>query len=165
MAQAADHVDTQAQKLAAGEEENIFAKAAASGDSSKVCEEIRKLADDYNHLLEVLQKSSGELNRFYAKSLKDLAAGNQEALESVGVSVGKDGRLSVDSDRLAAAGIEELEKVFGGKGSFVSGTSFLSSRIADNARAEAESLSNLYGSNGRQNAGTGAGYGKYDLWG
>lgn len=160
--QAAEGLDTQAKKLCAGGEENIFAKAK-DGDASGICREAEKLAENYNSVLDVLSKSPDGLNAFYLKSLKSLADKNKSELESVGITLEKDGRLSVDKDKLAAAGLEKLKNVFGEEGSFAPGVSFISSRIADNARAEAESILSMYGSNGMQkDAGT---YGKYDLWG
>ena len=160
--QSAESLDTQAKKFSAGGEENIFVKAK-DGDTSDICKEVEKLAENYNSVMDALSKSSDGLNTFYLKSLKGLADKNKSELESVGISLDKNGRLSVDKDKLAAADIEELKKVFGEEGSFAPGVSFISSRVADNARAEAESISSLYGSNGMQK-GAGA-YGKYDLWG
>ena len=157
----AQSLDTQAKKFAAEGEENIFAKAK-DGDTSGICKEAEQLAEGYNEMLSLLKKNPDGMNALYFKTLKSFADGNKAELESVGISVGKDGLLSVDKDKLAAADAESLKKVFGEESSFVPGVSFIASKVADNARAEAESISSLYGSNGKQTGG--GSYGKYDFW-
>lgn len=159
---AAESLDAQAKKFAAEGEENIFAKIK-DGDTSAICKEAEQLAEGYNEVMSLLKKNPDGMNPVYLKALKSFADDNKEALESVGISVGKDGLLSVDKDKLAAADAEALKRVFGAESSFVPGVSFIASKASDNARAEAESISSLYGANGNQISGSG--YGKYDFWG
>lgn len=158
----ADNLDAQAKKFASEGEKNIFVKAK-EGDTSEICKEAQRLAENYNEMLDLLRKNPDGMNALYYKTLKSFADENKNALESVGISVGKDGKLSVDKDRLWGADMESLEKIFGAESSFTPGISFIASRVADNAEAEAESLSGIYGSNGRQTGGES--YGKYDFWG
>ncbi|MCM1307850.1 MAG: hypothetical protein NC223_04545 [Butyrivibrio sp.] len=158
----AESLGAQAEKFAAEGEKNIFA-GAEGGDTSKICGEAVKLAEGYNEMLEMLKKNPDGMNAFYLKALKEIAGDGRQALESVGITVGKDGALSVDKDKLAAADAEALAKAFGADGSFAPGVSFIAAKVADSARAEAESLSSVYGANGRQtDMGS---YGKYDFWG
>ncbi len=94
--------------------------------------------------------------------LKEAAGGNSESLASIGFNVSKDGKITVDSEKLKAADIDTLEKVLGSSSDFTSKLSFVAGRVSDNARAGAESISSQYGPEGNLLAATA---GKYSFWG
>ena len=87
---------------------------------------------------------------------------HSEALKTAGITIGKDGTLSLDKNKLKEADVESLEKLFGPSGSFSEKVAFLGDRIADNAGANALSYSSKYNSNGNSYASLGN---KYDIWG
>lgn len=144
----AESLTKAAQNLAAEGENSIFAKAKESGDAKAVYNEIELLAEGYNDTVKKLQKDSNTLSQFYLQQLKKIPSDSKTALEAVGITVGKDGLLSIDKDKMKASSVEDLEKVFGKEGPVSSKLAFLSERTADNARAVTESASSQYTASG-----------------
>ena len=103
-----------------------------------------KVVEDFNDTLKYLRQTSGVLNDFYRQSLKETVAGKRKELESIGISVAMDGSLSLNQDKLAGAEEETVKKVLGASGDFYKRVTAVASRAADNARANAESISSQY---------------------
>lgn len=144
----ANELFMQAQKFMDDGEGSLFAKAEKTGDTSELCKEVEKLADKYNGVLKNMKNATNPLDKLYCQSLKEIAEDNEDRLKAVGISIDKDGSMSVNRDKLKSASLEDLKKALGEDSSFSSGLTFLSYRIADNAGANAGSLSNNYLSNG-----------------
>lgn len=140
-----------------------FVKAKESGDNKEIYDNAAALVESYNNTLKALKTASGTLNDFYRQSMVDLISDNSEALESIGITMGKDGSLSLDKEKLEAADLETLEKVLGPKSDLTKKLSYLAGKISDNAESNLDSLSSQYGSNG--SAYTAAMSSKYNFWG
>ena len=147
-AEAASRLGIQSKKFTAEEEDSLFAKAASTGDTTELCTETEMLAKRYNELLADMKNTSGTLNEFYKKSLKDLTYEYREDLENLGITISKEGELAIDKEKLKNASLEMYEKVLGEKSIFPKQLSFLSSRIMDHASANLENLSGSYLPNG-----------------
>lgn len=158
----ADRLQKRAGSLAAKGENSLFAKARESKDTEEVCREVQALVEDYNNTMKILRSTSGPLNDYYRQMLQEAAAGNSKSLSGIGITVSKDGKLTVDSEKLKAADIDALEAALGEAGSFTSKVSFLAGRVSDNAEAGTKSLTNQYGANGSLLAASGS---KYSFWG
>ncbi len=158
----AGQLQKRADNLAAKGEDSLFAKARESKSTEELCKEAQALAQEYNNALKILQSAPGPLNGYYCQMLKEAAGGNSESLASIGFNVSKDGKITVDSEKLKAADIDTLEKVLGSSSDFTSKLSFVAGRVSDNARAGAESISSQYGPKGSLLAATA---GKYSFWG
>ncbi len=158
----ASQLQKTADNLAAKGENSLFAKARESKSTEELCKEAQALVQEYNNALNILQSAPGALNDYYCQMLKDAAGGNSESLAGIGISLSKDGKMTVDTEKLKAADIDTLEKVLGASGDFTSKVSFVAGRISDNARAGAESLTSQYGANGNLLAAAGS---KYSFWG
>lgn len=156
-----EELNRQLDKLQAEGDDSLFDKARESGDTSELCGEIKTLAARYNSLLSEVKQSTDAMDMFYKKSMQDLVNENSEDLAKIGISVGKKGNLEVDAAKLAAASIEDLEKVFGAKSSFASRLSFVSASIGRNADGNLESISRSYLSDGNLSS-AGSYYSKYD---
>lgn len=72
------------------------------------------------------------------------------SLSEVGISIGKDNTLSVDSDKLKSASIDSLKRVFNGPTSFASQTASRSGSISQ-AAARASSPASTYNRTGSYN--------------
>lgn len=144
----AGRLQQKADSLAAKGEDSLYAKAKESGSTEEVCRELEALVEDYNNTMKILQSTPGPLNDYYRQMLQEAAEGNSKSLADVGVTISRGGKLTVDADRLKAADVDTLEKVLGASGGFTSKVSFVAGRVADNARAGAESLTSQYGANG-----------------
>ncbi|MCM1181114.1 MAG: hypothetical protein NC347_12710 [Clostridium sp.] len=158
----ADDLFQNTEKFLAEGEKNLFANAEKSGDYKDVYEEIASLAEHYNSTLSILKGTSGALNNYYSIMLSEAASANRDLLAEVGMTVGKDGKVSVDAEKLKDADKEQLKKVFGKDSDFMEKLAFLSEHISDNAQSYADSISNQYNAAGNTYS---AGSSKYDFLG
>ncbi|MDE6714021.1 MAG: hypothetical protein K2K20_09815 [Lachnospiraceae bacterium] len=159
---AAEELDTIAQKLSASGKDSIWEKVKESGDTTEITKKAQELVEKYNQLLESMKDTSGALNEFYKRSLKELPDQHKEALAEIGITTKKDSSLEIDQEKLKGASLEQLEKVFGKDSKLTSRISYVSSRIADNASANLENLSGSYLPDGNT---TSTHLNKYDFWG
>lgn len=157
----AGRLQKSADKLAAKGENSLYEKAKESNDTEEICKETQTLVEEYNNTMKILQSDPGPLNNYYYEMLQEAASGNREALESVGITVSKNGKMTVDSDKLKAADADTLEKALGSSG-FTSKVSFVAGRVSDNAQAGTKSLASQYGADGSLHAASGS---KYSFWG
>lgn len=158
----ADQLQQKADVFAQEGEKSLFAKAKESGSSQEIYNAVKELVEQYNNTASALKNTTGPLNDYYRQMLKEAAQENSKALGSIGVTVSKNGTLGIDEDKLQAAGVEELEKILGGDSDFIKKTSFLASRISDNAQANRESRSSQYTASG---TAYNAASGRYDFKG
>lgn len=159
--QSAENLKSAADKLAAGGEQSLFEQAKASGDNEKLYSGVKSFVDNYNSVLSDLRKNASPLNTYYSQMLREAADGNSGALENIGITVGRDGKLSIDSEKMKAASVDDIEKIFGASSSFASKTSFIAGKISSNAQANLQSVSSQYNSNGDLYAQLAS---KFDFW-
>lgn len=159
--QKAEELEERLKRFLKKEEVSIFDKARESGSTEEICELVKKLAGNYNSTLSAGTLVSEPLNNFYFEMLKEATADNKEELEKIGILISvKDGKLSVDSEKLKSCDVDTLESILGNDGDFQKKTALIAGKIADNAGANAESFTSSYGSDGKISAYTA---GKYDF--
>ncbi|MCM1118024.1 MAG: hypothetical protein NC543_01480 [bacterium] len=144
----AGQLQKRADSLAAKGEGSLYAKAKESGNTEEICKELEALAEEYNNTIKALQSAPGPLNDYYCQMLRGAATENSKALAEAGISVSKNGKLTVDGEKLKSADVDTLERVLGASGDFSSKVSFLAGRISDNAEAGIKSLGSQYNSTG-----------------
>lgn len=142
-------------------EGDLFERARNSGSTREVCDSVKEMLDNYNSTLKALRTSSNTMNDFYRQMLTEVAYDNRESLEGVGITFKKDGTAIIDEEKLQAADVDSLEKVFGKDSDFAKKTAFLAERISDNVEANVESLSSRYNASGNSYY---AASNKYDFW-
>lgn len=143
-------------------EENIFSKAEESGDKQEIYDRVQTFVENYNSTLSALKNTSSPLDQYYYQMMQEAAEENSEKLESIGITISKTGTAALDKDKLAAADIDTLEQTLGASSDFSKKAVFLASRISDNARTNAESLSSRYSAKGDVYS---AMSNKYEFWG
>lgn len=148
METAVDDVLEQLTLMADEGEESLFGKAKADGDNTEICKTVEKLVEEYNQAIKELSSGQDALLSSCAPALKQVASQNKEALQKLGITMEKDGTLKVDSEKLKAADIESLEKVFGNSGTFSVRTAYVLSQASEYAAANAESLTSQYDASG-----------------
>ena len=158
----ADQLSEAASVFMATGEDSLFSKARESGDNQDVYNVVEDFVGKYNSTLSALKNTSSTLNDYYSQMLKSAASDNKEALESIGISVAKDGRLSVDKDKLKGADLDTLEKVLGNTTGFTKKAAYAAGRVSDNARTNQRSLSSQYSSTGSLYSALAS---KYNLYG
>lgn len=162
MEKAAEKLGKQADQFNATGEESLLTKAKATGDYTDVYKEIETLISEYNSTLSILQSVQSNMNSFYAQNMKDLISEHSEALESIGITVDKSGKLQLNKEKLEAADKENIAKVLGSEGKLSAKLSFLAGRVENNAQSNLESASVGYSMNGDF---TSAYHNKYDYRG
>ena len=118
------------------------------GNTEELKQTAENLVETYNKTCKSLRTGNSTLDQFYLTRLKDVAAEYKEGLLSVGISVEKDGLLSINKEKLGNADRDSLINAFGGESKFGERIGFIGERIADNASKMAGSISNRYGSDG-----------------
>lgn len=156
----ADLLQKQAEKFTA-DGNSILDKFQTDGENKEIYDEIEKMVAGWNDTQKQLQSLPGTLNDFYGQMLRQAATENKEALSDIGITIGKDGSLKLNSDKLKKAAIDSLKKVLGGSESFAEKTGFLAGRISDNASANMNSVSGQYNASGDMYS---AFVNRYDFW-
>ena len=143
--------------------DNIFAKAKESGDNADIVKNVKTLIEQYNEVRKQLERdASSPINAYYNQTLGQLASKNKEELSKVGITIGKDGSMTIDESKLKEASVEDLESLFGSKSEFIQKMQYLASHVSNNVSAQIESLGNQYG----QDANSFSSYisNKYNWW-
>lgn len=142
--------------------QKLYEDAKESGDTKEICAYAEKLVKYYNSTVKSLKdtSTSATLNEYYRQTFVGLASNEEEALNSIGITRGKDGNLNLDQEKLKQADVDTLEKVLGGE--FTSKLSFLADRVADNAKVNAGAIASQYNAWGNSYF-TEAN--KYNFWG
>ena len=159
---AADQLSKAASVFMATGDDALFSKARESGDNQDVYNAVEDFVGKYNSTLSALKNTSSTLNDYYSQMLKSAASDNKEALESIGITIAKDGSLSVDKDKLKETDIDTLEKVLGNTKGFTQKAAYVADRVSDNAHTNQSSLSSQYSSTGSLYSALAS---KYNLYG
>ena len=143
-------------------EEGLFSTAKKENDYKEIYNTIEKLINSYNNIIDNSKYITGTLESFYTKMLKEIPSEDSELLNSVGITVTKDDKIEFNSEKLKLVDTETLEKVFGNDSEFITKIAYVTSKIADNAEANVESLSSSYNQIGNIYSSVNN---KYDFWG
>ncbi len=123
-------------------------KVDEGGVGTDIADQVAGFVAAFNENLNNLKQSTDILDKYYHQSIKETGQQNKYALEEIGITVGSNGLLTLDKEKLAGADAEKVKAVFGSKGDFLKRISYVSSRIEDNAAANVESASSRYNSRG-----------------
>ena len=108
---------------------NGIGKAQISSDnvdSKKVVDAVKKFASDYNNVVNFLDKNSSKSNKI--KGLADSFEAikyKSNSLSEIGITVGDDGKLSINEDKLksvANSDYKKIKNIFGGSSGIASDT-------------------------------------------
>ena len=156
---ATENLLTQAEGFIDESEEGLFTEAVQSGDNTKLCEAVRNLAELYNGLLTATKDcASSALQQFYYQNLKSAATDSSEQLAEIGITVGTDGKLTVDDDKMSECTADELKQVFGVDSEFMAKLVFVSVKIGSNAASYVESSRSTYTQTGSTTTTYGSSY-------
>lgn len=130
-------------------------KTDSEYDYDSIYKEVSNFVESYNSLIK--NSSSEELSSLNKVALRTLAntKTNSKTLSSVGISVGKDGTLSIDRDRFNEADISSIKSLFSGSGSFADTTASRAS-IMKNTAANKLSNSKVYTAEGTSSEDSGS---------
>lgn len=146
--ESADRLEQYADALNATGNKSLFEEAKKSGDSTEVCGEVEKMVSAYNDLLGRMRTDMSTMGRFYYESLKAVTADHKDELSALGITMDKNGKLSIDKEKLKSADLSRLESVFGAEGTLTSRLNLIAGKVADSAEASLKSASSQYNAAG-----------------
>ncbi len=134
-----------------------LSKAMSGTDREKQYDAAKSFVDSYNDLYSSVKNSRNAFVSGRTTVMTNTAEAYSGTLESAGVTVGKDGSLSIDKDKFMAANSKAVDRAFGRSSSFTG--SAVSQAVSVSRYADSESFSGFGGYNSY------GGYSKNDLFG
>ena len=101
----------------------------SSYDADKLVGGIKDFAKSYNSVLSASATSTDTKLRKSVSDMQSLTKANADGLSRAGISIGKDGQLSVDEDKLKSADVTKLKSLFNGAGSYGAQTAAYASQV------------------------------------
>lgn len=107
-------------------------------DKTKVYSAVKDFVDSYNSMIEGMNSVGGTSNSSYKEELTALIKKNSEKLSKAGITLDKDGKLSLDEEVLKNADVEDIKKAF------YSNTDFTEEVATKSIYVEANAISAMY---------------------
>ena len=138
--------------MAVGEKTEVSEK-----DRASMISDIKSFVSNYNSAYSALGDLQGTANQLYMTMAGKVTESYTDALEKIGITMAKDGTLSIDKEVLEAADFEDIKSVLGSKDSYAAEISDRFGIIEQYASSSISSLDRLYGTstynrNGSYNA-------------
>lgn len=134
-------------------------KKAHENDRESLLSGIKSFITDYNLVHSALNDISGTVNLAFRRMLDSTISTEKTALGEIGISVAKNGELSVDEKALSGADEEKIKALFAKEDSFADKISTKMKAIESSATSSLTALNKLYGSTSTYNKyGTGNSY-------
>lgn len=114
-------------------------------DRDAIAEKVQNFVDSYNDAYAAASNSSvkGTFNAGLAMATG--TATNSKLLSAVGISIGEDGKLSLDKDALKEADISDLKSLFSGHGSYADSIGARATMMINSSMNMANSIYNSAG--------------------
>ncbi len=116
-------------------------------DKDRLSKAVDSFVSDYNSVLESAEKSGNTNVRRNAQYMSQFTGIYDKSLAEVGITIGKDQKLSVDTEKLKSADDATIKRVFTGKNSFAAQTASRAYSISQ-AASRGTSSTSFYGRNG-----------------
>ncbi len=139
---------TEKSGILTAKEDTIFDKIRSGEEAGILYTYVEEFAESYNSTMDMLKTSDDSMNKYYYQMLVSTASENKEALSEIGISISSAGKLTVDKDKLKAAGVDAIERILGNESDFMEKTAFLAEKVSDNAQTNLESVSTCYNARG-----------------
>lgn len=134
-------------------------KKAQENDRESLISGIKSFIADYNLIHSALNDISGTVNLAFRRTLDSTISTEKTALGEIGISISKDGVLSVDEKALSEADEEKIKALFAKEDCFADKISTKMKAIESSATNSLTTLNKLYGSTSMYNKyGTGNSY-------
>lgn len=116
-----------------------------------VADKVKGFINSYNSVINAADSSSMGV-KAKANKLISLTESNESALNAIGITVGKDDTLSLDTSKFKTASASDVAALFGKNSSYASAAGVYADSIATTATAEGST----YGSNGSISSSAGS---------
>lgn len=140
MQTAAGQVKSSAEKLLKTGENSIFEQEDTAKAKEQATEEIENFVNDYNIMMGRLNSSSDNTDTTYRKKLQDIATAGKKELEKVGITIGKNGTLSLDDKKLKEAELADEKSLFYTKGCLGEKVKTVSDLVYKHAKEKVQTL-------------------------
>lgn len=120
---------------------NLFKETNGSVDMDKITSAIKSFAKSYNSAIDQTDEVSSKDVSMQAGFMKSLSKTMSNALSKVGVTVGTDGKMTVDEDALKKADVKDMKNLFTGKHSYAAQVADQASAISSAALRNASTYS------------------------
>lgn len=141
MKKEADSLKSAAEAL---NKEDIWKQTDGKYDMEKIAGAVKSFADAYNDTLSQASKVNSKDIAQDVRYMNSMSSTMSKALSKIGVTVGTDGKLSVDEEELKKANGSSIKSLFSGAVSYGSQIADKASEISKDALMN----SSIYGSNG-----------------
>lgn len=115
-------------------------------DRDAIYEAAASFVSSYNSLIASSASSENSRVNSAHSGLVNLTSNRAKALESVGITIGKDNKLSIDKDKFKEADVEKVKSLL--QGSYTLGVQNRADLIQMYAKNDAARASGVYGSSG-----------------
>lgn len=111
---------------------------------------VKKVVDSYNSVVDSSGKTDLASISQSVKWMTDSASVREKQLKNLGITIGTDGKLSVDEEKFKAANLTDIKSLMAGKSSYVSGLAQRATGLYNLASNQISSSSgkSLYSSSG-----------------
>ena len=92
---------------------NIFTSARETESVDGLLDQAKNMVNGYNDTMKNLKGQTSSLNNVYGDMLQNAFNENRDALGDIGITVDKDGTVSLDGKKFQNAGVDAVEKALG----------------------------------------------------
>lgn len=159
----AKQVGEYGESLKSSQKDSLYDKARENGSTEQIVSNVKNFVKQYNNMITDLKESGTRTDTAYLTQLNSMARIAERELASTGVSRKADGTLVIDEEKLSAADVDTLEKVWGSNSGFSSKVAARAGSVAATAEQKIEAeKSSIYSPFDRTNLyGGGSGLGSY----
>lgn len=104
-----------------------------SDDGANIYSSVSAFVETYNNAMNSAGNSDDVALERYAKNLKSLSTKYADELEDIGITLNSDGTLKKNDNRLKAAGIDEVKKLFSEDAGYRTGVYRYAKRMIEKA--------------------------------
>lgn len=133
---------------------SIISKALEGKDTKVVRNEVNEFTEAYNNMITRLNKSGNQMDGAYVQEFSKLVKGAEDSLKKVGITMKKDGTLSLDKAKLAEASPQELKACFQGKQSFAAAVATNSVAVGVGSISSSADDEGIFGVTGKSRSST-----------
>ena len=139
-------------KLTATGKDSLFA-SEEKYDADAGYQAVGNFITQYNDTVDALSKVSGTAVKNAGNHMQNMTNIMSKGLSKVGITVGTDGKLTVDEQKFKTADMSKVKALFNGSSSYAGVVSSAAGRVASQAGNQISQLGGgLYGSNGYYNS-------------
>lgn len=137
-----------ANKLTNNSKKSLFADKD-NYDADAAYKAVSEFVTNYNDTLDAVNKTTNTVVSNAAGNMTRMTGIMSNSLSKVGVTVGKDGRLSVNEDDFKSADMDKVKSVFGAGGSFARSVNSYATRLGTAAKQQSLQTASNTGTYGR----------------